>query len=322
MRETETGEGSNLLQKANDLQHIFEELDKLATQQASLQTRANDQAKAMLRVAQAQTKAPTDKGADEIRRLRASGQTLQASIASAQRKMDRLRKSLNTGVSQFKASTANFVDVSSDASAENDRLYRANAAMVRTIFETLQRCVALDGKQKSESESAFEVPEESYHYIPLDIQRFLQLLISADRFLSLDPDYAKAGQIYRPVRFLEVGCATGRNVLITRASQLLQLESCFGFDINSDQIAVGKSALGLEEELEVADALTFDYGGYDLVYSFRPFQNADMQRKLERQFADSMSKGAYLLQPLGYDISLCPEFTYIGADGQIWKKTA
>lgn len=321
MQESNEGPSAGLLGKVKHLLPILDELDKLAKRQGALQVRANDAAKAMLRVARNQVKAPTDKGAEELRRLSGNSQSLQASVSTAQRNAERHRRALNTGVAHLQKSVEGVEAQSSATALELDRMHRCCGALIRTVFAAMDRSVVLTGGKEGDPDDDFELPDGSYSYIPLNIVRFLDLLTATGELLSLDQDFAKPGQLYRPVRFLEVGCGTGRNVMIAQASQLLHLEACAGFDINSDQVETGRRAFGLADELSVADALTFDYSGFDVVYSYRPFENGKLQRQLEQRFAETMDTGAYLLSPLGFDLNLCPELTYIGAQGQIWKKT-
>ena len=313
--------GSALLDKVNHLLPILAELDKLTKRQAELQSRANDVAKSMLRTARGHLATSTDKADADLKRLRGTSHSLQASIATAQRNADRQRRALNAGVSQLQSSAEGLNNRRISDNRELDRMHRACDALTRTLFAALDRSVVLSRPSRAETQDDFELPEGAYDYIPLNVMRFLTLLMDAHELLSLDPDFAMPGHLYRPVKFLEVGCGTGRNILIAQAGRLLRIETCHGFEINSDQVDTGKTAFGLEDQLSAADAMTFDYSGYDVIFSYRPFENAQLQHALEQRFADTMDKGAYILSPLGYDLSLCPELTYVGGDGQIWKKT-
>ncbi|MFV0512960.1 MAG: class I SAM-dependent methyltransferase [Jhaorihella sp.] len=109
---------------------------------------------------------------------------------------------------------------------------------------------------------------------------------------------------YRAVSFLEVGCGSGRNLLLARASQLCRPERTAGFDINPVAIEIGRETFGPGEDLEVADALEYDYGGFDVICSFRPFRDFDLQRRLEAHMAATMRKDAYLVAPYSLDLGL------------------
>lgn len=167
----------------------------------------------------------------------------------------------------------------------------------------------------------FENPTGSHAYIPIDIPRFLDLLIELDALLSIDPDHAAPTDKYKPVRFLEVGCGQGRNIIVARNSNLVSVRDFSGFDINVPLVTAGQKGLGLDDTIFVDDALTHDYGDYDIVFSYRPFADDDLQRNLERRMAHTMKMGAYLLGPNAHDPGANPEFTQMNDAGEIWKKT-
>lgn len=160
----------------------------------------------------------------------------------------------------------------------------------------------------------------AYDYIPFDINRFIDLLGRLDTLLSLDPDYRHPTLRYRPIRFLEAGAGPGRNVMLLKASQLVLTETVAGFDLNGLQIENGQRAFGLETELFVADALTFDYSPYDVIFSYRLFRNDEMQAQLETRMVGSMKPGAYLLAPFPFDLTLQPGLDSVDPDFDIWKK--
>ena len=216
-----------------------------------------------------------------------------------------------------------------------DHRQRQGAALTRALqylFDIRWRA-ELDAYESRGQSARFDLPESSHDYIPVDIPRFFDLLIQLDRQLSVDPVYAIAEPQdesgpkpepfprYRAVSFLEVGCGSGRNLLLARASQLFRLGRSAGFDINPVAIEIGRATFGLGEDLVVADALEYDYGGFDVIYTFRPLSDLALQRRLEARMAATMRKDAYLLAPLSLDLGLYPELTQVGQGPDLWKKT-
>jgi len=205
------------------------------------------------------------------------------------------------------------------SSEDMNHLQRCQGALNRTLVRFVDRLKSVAGGNNDKQ--TYSVRDGAYDYIPYDIPGFLSLLEKLDNLLAEDADYVTDEGRYRPVSFLEVGCGPGRNMLIARDCKLINLSSMTGFDINPDQLALGRQVFGLETELQVADAMSFDYSGFDVVFSFRPFQSIDKQRALEAHIARSMRKTAYLLAPFSHDLSLYHELTATGVSPDIWKKT-
>ena len=199
-----------------------------------------------------------------------------------------------------------------------DELDTKQQALIQTLLNLMER----NAKKVETTSPGFEVPEGSFDFIPIGIPDFLGLLIHLDKFLREDSDYACAEARYRSVSFLEVGCGPGRNVLLAKATELLLWKDVSGFDINRTQVEIGQVSMGLENDLFVADAMTFDYSPYDVIFSYRPFSDDDKQIALERYMVTSMRRGAYLLAPLAYDLSDFRELTLRGNGLDIWKKIA
>ena len=243
------------------------------------------------------------------------------------RKLERQNDALAKALSAYREDRAAF-DTLSDQYA--DRLVeqkalsrdrqRREAAMMRAYQGLMHDFWPGKGKQYPGA-ADFKTPETSHSYIALDIPRFLNQLIHLDGMLSTDPDFADDSRRYRPVSFLEVGCAHGRNILLARNSGLVLFESLSGFDFNPAMIEGGQKGLGLGDEIFVADALDFDYSGYDVVYAFRTFSDTEMQHRHEERIAKTMDSGAYYLAPHSLDLALYPELQHVGDKTEIWKKT-
>lgn len=227
-----------------------------------------------------------------------------------------------TAFEQKNAAFSDVIDRYLDRLVRLDSSSRERERMETAAHRIIERMIydAWPGRQRIEQGEFFRQPEGSHSYIALDIPRFLKLLIQLDAALSLDPDYAAAAGRYRPVSFLEVGCGQGRNIVIARNSKLLLAEKFSGFDINPVMVEGGQTELGLADTLFVADALEFDYGDYDVVFSYRPMSDPELQLQLEQKMARTMRPGAYLMAPYAYDLDLHSELSRIDPEIEIWKK--
>lgn len=258
---------------------------------------------------------------------RAALSALSGKQAVLQRRLRSLRATIDQSRSAYEAEARAFAEVS-DFYTERlimDRRQtrvarRREAALGHALDETIDN-MWQRREQAGPDAADFTMPDTSFGYIPLELPRFLNLLLHLSETLALDPDYAARGGRYRPVSFLEVGCGQGRNLLIARNSKLLKLGRIAGFDLNAEMVAGGNAALGLDDALFVQDALDYDYGEFDIVFSYRPLSYNPLQQQLEAQMARTMRKGAYLLAPYPFDLTLYPEMTKISEDIEIWKKT-
>ncbi len=195
---------------------------------------------------------------------------------------------------------------------------QADAAGQRVLTAVLNQLLA-DHRADVE-DLPDERPEESHSYIPYSIMQFFEQLLRMDAHLANDPDFDHVELRYRPVRFLEIGCGPGRNLLLLKLSRLLLIESLSGFDISEALIAQGRLAYNFDDQLEVADALTYDYGGKDVMFSYRPIRVPELQSQLEARIVETMDRGAYLIAPLAEDLARYGELDRVGASPDIWKK--
>jgi SAM-dependent methyltransferase len=146
--------------------------------------------------------------------------------------------------------------------------------------------------------------EGAYHYIPVDLHDFAAALVEIDDFLQADPAYKHKRLRYRPIRFLEVGCGIGRNLFIVKHSGALELESVTGIDIAPHYIAQAKRFFFLsDQEALIADAMTFDYTPFDIVYFYRPFSDEALEARFERQLIKQLRPGAYIVGHLNSVLS-------------------
>jgi SAM-dependent methyltransferase len=244
--------------------------------------------------------------------------SLQPALVREQRRADRLVRIFARTADRIRRVAASRAAIEAERDLEIARMARRNGALQRVLMKQMRLTIA---PPRQEVPTRFDMPEGTHGYIPIDISAFLDLLMRLDALLALDPDFAADDMAYRPVRFLEVGCGSGRNVIIARDCGLLALDRIFGFDINTMQIAAGRRSLDLDEEIGEGDALDFDYSGWDVIFSYRPFSDPVLQRRLEAHMAASMRRGAYLLAPLAADLTLYPALARSGVHPDIWKKT-
>lgn len=266
-----------------------------------------------------------DKGWDAT--ARSALAALGGKHALQQRALDRARNTLSTARAAYDCERVAFDTLSSRyadslAQQKTARLdaHRREGALCRVIHQMVNDL--WPGRDpEGACASDFAVPETSFGYIALDIPRFLTFLMRLDAMLRLDPDYADDSGGYRPVSYLEVGCGQGRNLIIARNAQLITWSSLSGFDLNPVMIKGGQDQLGLGEALFTADALTFDYGGYDVIFSYRPLSDPVLQTQLEERMVRTMTRGSYFLAPYAYDLTLYPALEPMGDGTEIWKKT-
>jgi len=253
--------------------------------------------------------------------------SLSGKLSIQQRKLDTQKAALTRARETYEAEKALFDGL---ATGYSERLVDLKSSMRARQTREGATLRALQGFMHSiwpgrepgaPSPTDFKLPTESHFYIAIDIPRFLNQLIKLDSLLTTDEAYATDDGKYRPVSFLEVGCGQGRNVIIARDSGIVRFDRLDGFDLNTVMIEGGSTALKLGESLFAADALEFDYGGYDVIFSFRPMANPELQMQLEERMARTMRVGAYLLAPFSLDLSLYPELLMVGGADEIWQKT-
>ncbi len=310
---------STVIASANQLLPVLAEMDHLQHRHVDLLRKSQKLTDRVLMLARAQCREWSDTRQSELVRLDANANSLQLKLASTQRGMNRLRRRFETALAKFRTAFVNHDIQLTDLQIGNGRVQRQNAALDRSL-RYLIRTMSQQLPEDTEF-TGYEVPEESHEYIPIGVPYYLDMLCRLDGMLTLDPDYSDAEKRYRPVSFLEVGAGSGRNMMLAKSSEILLCNSVHGFDINPDQIAEGEQMFDLKGSLEVADALDFDYGGYDVIFSYRPFSDLSMQEKLEARMADTMLPSTYFVAPLSYDLSLYPELMPMDGRNDIWKKT-
>lgn len=134
----------------------------------------------------------------------------------------------------------------------------------------------------------------SYGYIPIDLNLFFEGLFTLEGLLAADPDYQHPDLPHRPLRFVEVGCGTGRLVHLLRATDRFAFIDIQGFDLSETMIALGRERYGLGESLFVGDCMEVDYSGYDVIFFYRPMKDSALEQQFEERVIEQMPRGAYL----------------------------
>ncbi|WP_372570660.1 hypothetical protein [Ruegeria jejuensis] len=244
--------------------------------------------------------------------------SLQQTLTRFQRVFEDRLEALRTRLDGFEDMLRKYTHAQAGLDIERSTQRQMAAALQKTLQGLINERV--QAVPADDTLTDFALPEESHGYIPHPLDGFVRQLISVDEMLTHDPDFFAKGAPYRPVSFLEIGCATGRNLLVTKLSGLLNGSSYAGFDLDHNLIRRGQQALGLEEEIFVADALTFDYAPYDVIFSYRPIRVPEIQRQLEERMVETLKPGAYVIAPLAEDLACYPDMDCLNGPLAIWKK--
>ncbi len=268
------------------------------------------------------TKSPrADLGAN-LRSLNARSEVLRKALERARKGYAGARRGYHRAAQRHSAYHARHDQSLESAQAALADAERCKAALNRSLAALLDHRSG-DGAMLPTAEERQSLPghDGSYGYIQIDSARFFDMLIGLDRLLTLDPEYEHPDRRYRPVSFVEVGCGTGRNLVLLRSCGLLDIGAMAGFDINAAQVAAGRDLFDLPDVLSVADAMTYDYGGHDVVYSFRPFHDPDKMAAYETHLVASLRPSAYLIAVLPEDLARFGALDCLDPARNLWKKT-
>ncbi|MEM6660090.1 MAG: class I SAM-dependent methyltransferase [Pseudomonadota bacterium] len=197
-------------------------------------------------------------------------------------------------------------------------LERSAQALTRVLEATERDAINQPAIAKALKETEFD--PIAYAHIAYDLREFLLVLMDLDAILAADSDYAHSQFRYRPVRFLEVGCGPGRNLYVVRNSGMLLWKSVEGFDIIGPYIEAANATFQLGDAVWQDDARSFDFGGYDVVFSYRPFVNPEVEAEYENRLVESMNTGAYLISPLNETHNQDTRLVAFGETNVIWKR--
>lgn len=143
----------------------------------------------------------------------------------------------------------------------------------------------------SGEEQAEEMHEHAFPFIPLGAESFVARLQAAWRLLAVTGNPQEA-------RFLEVGAGAGSKLFL--AAQFFPVVE--GIELDANYLARAELVNNMarpERRVFAADALGFaDYGAYDVIYSYLPPLDLDLQAVLERRILGAAREGAIIIAPM------------------------
>ncbi|SFT55931.1 class I SAM-dependent methyltransferase [Sedimentitalea nanhaiensis] len=267
-------------------------------------------------------KSPTANLGANLRSLNARSEVLRKALERARKGYAGARKAYHRAAQRHSAFHARHDHSLESAQSALADAERCKAALARTLGALMDRGFG-DHAALPSAEERQSLPghDGSYGYIQIDPARFLDSLIALERLLALDQDYDHPDRRHRPVSFLDVGCGTGRTLMLLRDCGVLDIDTMAGFDINAAQVETGRTLFGLQDNLSVADAMTYDFGGHDVVYSFRPFHDPDKMAAYETHLVATLRPSAYLIAVLPEDLARFANMDCLDPARNIWKKT-
>ncbi len=165
-----------------------------------------------------------------------------------------------------------------------------------------------------------EAPDGSFGYVPIALDDFLDTMFELETCLKNDPDYRHAKHPYRPVSFVEVGCGVGRNVFVLKHANCFGFDKVSGFDVVEEYIERAHRHFDLKKEVFLEDCMSFDFGGIDVVYFYRPFLDTVLEEKFERRLIDSIKRGAYIVAHMPLMLEMSRRIERKSRSHSIWKK--
>lgn len=172
---------------------------------------------------------------------------------------------------------------------------RANNRIGDTPFEKEERVVRKDG---------------GYKCIHLSPDQFCVMLGEVLQHRGFKDDDSWLSRSKR-LKFLDVGCGVGEKVYL---ASLFGLNS-FGLELRKELVdegvelfkSMGHGIIHWSENPVTdcfihADALTYDYSNFDILYFYCPLVDHTLQKKLELQIANTAKKGAIVIpaSPWGF----------------------
>jgi hypothetical protein len=169
------------------------------------------------------------------------------------------------------------------------------AAMLPRIQDKLKILEAALSQVASSGVDEGELPEQSYGYIPLDLNELFDCLFDLETALKADSDYKDPDLVHHRVDFVEAGCGSGRNIFLIGATDRFEIGKLHGFDLSKPLVDHGRLVFGLGENIIMADCMEFDFAPYDVVYFYRPFSSPEKQEAFEDRLVTQMKPGAYVI---------------------------
>ena len=133
------------------------------------------------------------------------------------------------------------------------------AAMLPRIQDKLKILEAALSQVASSGVDEGELPEQSYGYIPLDLNELFDCLFDLETALKADSDYKDPDLVHHRVDFVEAGCGSGRNIFLIGATDRFEFGKLHGFDLSKPLVDHGRLVFGLGENIIMADCMKFDF---------------------------------------------------------------
>ena len=206
---------------------------------------------------------------------------------------------------------------------EDERFLESIAEIKERYLKLVRKCEIYEAALEGPDEWAvpdIHSDEGQFHYIPYNLSDLADTILELAKILPEDPDFKHSRQPIRPVSFVEVGCGIGRNVNLMQRQQDVPITKAVGFDIVPEYIETARRIYGLDEDVFVQDAMTFDYGGFDLIFFYRPFSDDKLEVKFENHLIDSAKTGAVIIAMSNERFSKSRKVAEIGEAGTIYKK--
>ncbi len=208
-------------------------------------------------------------------------------------------------------------------SYEMERFIEDFESLKQRFQEMAQKCEIYEAALEAPDTWAVpsvETLDGSFQYIPYQLEGLAEIIIDLSKVLSDDPDFKHSRQPIRPMSFVEIGCGLARNLNIMRHQTMLPFSKTVGFDIVPEYIDAARVLYGLDEDVFVHDAMTFDYGGFDLLLFYRPFSDDKLEARFEEYLMDSVKPGAVIIGLNVERMEKSRKVAAIGTSGALYKK--
>lgn len=151
-----------------------------------------------------------------------------------------------------------------------------------------------NGKYELDKGWVSDIPG-AYPFIPFAVPRFIRLLQDAVPHVKTAPRHYRGFKDITYRSFLDIGCGRGSKVLIAQ-TVLNEYKSqgwvAHGIEINPRYVKDRLHTVDVKH----ADGLTYaNYADHDILYMYCPFQDVDLQVKLQQAAIDGAAPGAVII---------------------------
>ena len=161
---------------------------------------------------------------------------------------------------------------------------------LEAMIEKLERFITpkLSGDEHKRKEDSGE-----FTYIGLRPSEFIEQL---EQFRQIHFQKISSGQ---RLKFVDVGCGIGSKLILAHNSWL----SLVGIEIEPSYVEVARKLVPFAD-IRCQDAMSVDYGEFDVVYFYCPFRDLKKQAALEAHIVNTAKSGAYILANASVDLGL------------------